>query len=503
MRRPGLSRSWASRTAAGLLALSLLQPCPASGQRPVGREAAMGLRFPQLRFVPPRVQRHDLPSGVPVFLMEDHSLPLVTFFARFKGGYALLPREDYAAATALSALLRSGGTTLLPPDSVDRLLDFYALQMTVGGGGESNFSSVNTLTKYLRPALELWTDILRTPRFDSMEVEVWRGRQAESIRRRKDNPGLLAFSEFNRIMFGDHPIGWEMDEEDLEPERLSTATLLEVHRRIFCPENLIMGVVGDVAWDEVGPLLERVTRQWPSCSEPLQGVQAPRIREGPAVFLIPRELTQSTIVMAEPGGIAQGNNPDYFASRIGNSILGAGGLSSRLGTRVRTEKGYAYSVSSLWTTPFGYEGIVGAVTQTRSESTIATARLILQTIEEMRTSAPGLDEVERAIDQIVNGFVFNFQDPAQIVSREMFYLAEGIPTNWLEQYIRGVQRVEPSAVQRVFRRYVDPGRMVILILGDPDEFDLPPEVLGEVQIWDVGGPEDLSGRPRGGRRSPR
>jgi len=370
--------------------------------------------------------------------------------------------------------------------------------VTFGGGGRSSFSSVNTLTKHLADAVTLWADLLKNPRFDSREVDIWRGRQLESVRRRPDNPGLLAFSEFNRLMFGDHPIGWEMGEADLTPERVSSETLAQAHGKIFCPDNLILGAVGDVVWSELRPLLEEIMEGWPSCPAPLPEGEPPEMRKGGGVFLIPRDLTQSTVVMAEPGGVSEGTDPDYFASRIGNSILGAGGLTSRIPARVRTEKGYAYQASSLWTAPARYEGIVGAITQTRSESTIAATRLILDIMEEMRNDPPLQEEVDRVVDQLVNGFVFNFQTPAQIVARQMVYRAEGLPADWLEQFIREVQRVQPEAVRRVFQRYVNPDEMLILILGNPDEFDFPPETLGPVQIWEVAGGNRTSGSPRGG-----
>jgi zinc protease len=473
---------------------------PAAGQEHPGsaRDAALGLKFEELRFEPPAVQRRTLSSGVDVLFLEDHSLPLVSLYARFEGGYALLPRELYAAATALPGLLRSGGTKTLSPDSVDNLLDFYALQTAFGGGGESTFSSLNTLTKHLVPAVELWREILRNPRFDPDELEVWRGRQSEGIRRRRDSPGALAFSEFNRLMFGDHPIGWELEEEDLTPELLSPETLATVHSRIFCPEHLILGAVGDAEWETLEPLFERMVEDWPACPEPLDEPQVPEMRREGGVFLIPKDLTQSTVVMAEPGGIVQGASEDYFASRIGNMILGASGFSSRMVSRVRTEKGWAYSASSLWTTPGEFEGIVGAVTQTKSESTIATVRLILQIMEGMREAPPEKEEVDHAISQIVNGFVFNFQEPSQILSRQMFYLSQGLPEDWLEEYLEGIQRVSPLAVQKVFQNHVQPQDMVILILGDPEHFDLPPETLGPVQIWEIQGATEspVEGRPR-------
>jgi zinc protease len=465
----------------------LVFPPSAVGQTtpPIGREAALSLEFRALDFKPPEVEQRKLASGISVLFMEDHSLPLVTLYARFKGGYSLLPREYYAAATALPGLMRSGGTRNLPPDSVDHLLDFYALQTSFGGGGESTFSNLNTLKRHLPSVIQLWGEILRNPRFDSLEVEVWRDRQIESIRRREDDPRGLAFAEFNRIMFGEHPTGWEMAEADLTPERFSAAALGEVHRRIFCPENLIFGVVGDVDWGGVESLLGQMVEGWPACSQPLQEAQVPEMRKEPGVFLIPRDLPQSTVVMAHPGGVSRSSGEDYYSSRIGNSILGASGFTSRLVSRLRTEKGWAYSASSLWTTPARNEGIVGAVTQTKSESTVAAIRLILSTMQEMVDEPPTRQEVDRATAQIVNGFVFNFQQPSQIVSRQMFYLSQGLREDWLEEFLRGIQRVSPQDVHQVFQDHVNPEEMIILILGNPEAFDAPPETLGKIQLWDV------------------
>ena len=116
---------------------------------------------------------------------------------------------------------------MLPPDSVDHLVDYYALQMTFGGGGESTFSSINTLTKHLAPGGEALDrhppeSPLRFPGGGRCGgIANWRVSVAED-----DDPGLLAVSEFNRIMFGDHPIGWEMTEEDLTSDRLSSGCCL-------------------------------------------------------------------------------------------------------------------------------------------------------------------------------------------------------------------------------------------------------------------------------------
>ena len=157
---------------------------------------------------------------------------------------------------------------------------------------------------------------------------------------------------------------------------------------------------------------------------------------------------------------------------------------------MRTELGLAYSAGSLWTAPAETDGIVGALTRTKSESTVAAVRAILEVMEEMRESPPTEDEVSTAVDAASNGFGFNFQSPTQIVSRLMLFRARDLPDDWLERYVDRIQGVSPVDVRDVLRRHLHPERMTILLLGDPSAFDEPPEALGDVTIWEVEGLAD-------------
>ena len=93
---------------------------------------------------------------------------------------------------------------------------------------------------------------------------------------------------------------------------------------------------------------------------------------------------------------------------------------------------------------------------------------MLEAMEEMRRAPPTAAEIRTAVDAIVNGFAFNFETPAQIVARVMFYIAEEWPEDWLERYARGIQDVTPDDVRRVFADQVHPDQMTILVVGDPD-----------------------------------
>lgn len=460
-----------------------VEPPRTQGEPPraLGRDAAISLTFPPLTFTPPEASEYDV-MGVPVVHLEDRSFPLIDVFIQLRGGITHFPRTDAPALSALSTLLRTGGTRALPSDSVDARLDLLAVQLAMGSGGGGSFAAVNALSGTLDVALDLVGDLLVEPRFEPEAIEVWVGQERDRLRRREEDPGTLAFGVFNHLLFGDHPVGWILSEADLEGDAVSEATLRTVHAKTHCRENLLIGVAGALSWAEAEPRIEALVSRFPPCEVPLPEPPLPTLRNERGVFVLSRPDAQTQIILAAPGGVRQGDTPAYFDSRIANSILGAGGFSSRLFQRIRTEEGLAYSVSSIWTAPVRYEGLVGALTATRPERTLEALALLLEILEAARAEPPTTDEVARAIDQAVLGSIFAFETPGQIVNRRMGDRAQGLPDDWFARYLAGIQDVTPERVQGVLRTYLDLSRMTILLVGDATQFGNGLEAFGPVRF---------------------
>jgi zinc protease len=312
-------------------------------------------------FEPPVVEEREV-SGVPVYHLYDPTLPLVDVQIQIQGGVGHFSREEFGSLSALAPLLRTGGTRSASPDSIDRALDLLAAQLTIGGGAGGTSVGLNILEDRLEPALVLLSQILREPGLSSEALEVWRGQETARIRGREDDAGSLAFSEFNRLMYGDHPVGWVMSEDEISPDRVSVARLRELHARLFCKDRLLVGVSGDVTWADAEPLLTAFLAPWPDCETPLPTPPSAEVRSEPGVFILPKQVDQSTIIAAGPSRVRLGDTPEFFASRIADFVLGGGGFSSRMLSRLRTEEGLAYGASSVWTAPRLYDGVVGGLT---------------------------------------------------------------------------------------------------------------------------------------------
>lgn len=443
---------------------------------PVGLHVVEQLEFPPLRFDPAEPERFELSNGVTVFFLRDRSIPLLDLFVSVKGGYAYFDREYFGAGSALPSLLRNGGTRSLPPDSLDELIEFHALGLSTSSNGARIMLGITGLSRQLDLVADLWGDILLHPRFDADAVETWRVRELESVRRTGDFPGSLAVIEFNHLAYGDHPTGWIMEEADLTPDRLRHERLVMLHDRIVCPEGAVIGAAGDVSREDLVAALERALAGWDRCGQELVAPPPPDLRMDPNLYVIHKPIAQSSIVAGQPGGVLLEESEDYFASRVANWIVGGSGFTSRLVSRLRTEEGLAYSAATIWGVAREYPRIFGAITHTKSESTVQATEMILETISDALENPPTRAEVELARDAIVNGFVFGFNSPTQVVARQVSYLADGFPADWLARYLDGIRNVDSGSVTRVLRRHVEPENMTILIVGDTAAFD--PEALG-------------------------
>ena len=436
----------------------------------VGREAVESLVFPPLVFEPPAVGEYEI-EGVPIFHLYDPTVSLVDVQLQLVGGSSHFPRTQLGSVSAFPFILRRGGTASESADSVDRTIDLLALQVNVGSGGGGTSIQLNALPEAVWPGMTLLQEMVLTPAFEPQALEVWRGQTVERIRRREDNPGGLAFSEFNRLMYGDHPVGWVMDTDDLLPDRLSVESLRALHDVLVCKDRLFLGVSGDLTWEEAEPLVREFLEPWPECSTNLTPTPEPNIRSEPGVFVLPRRIDQTTVILAQPSDVLQEDSPEYFAAQIANRILGAGGFSSRILSRVRTEQGLAYGASSVWTTPLRYQGLLGALTATGAGTTVRATNLLLEILREFRIAPPSADEIRQAVEEITNGYLFAFQSPSEIVARQMLHRAQGLPDGWMVRFLDGLREVTDETVASVVTENLNPDRMTILLVGDPSRFD--------------------------------
>jgi predicted Zn-dependent peptidase len=472
------------RLAAAVLAVAATIPAGLAAQQDT-RAQVQALQYAPLRFQPPTPKRVTV-AGVPVYLLEDRTLPTLSVQIRSKRGVAHLPDSLWGVGWQADNLLRTGGTTRLTPDSVDRLIDFYAMAVNIFTDGEQSGASVSGLARYRDQMLDLLFDVLRNPRNDSSRVRITAAQQQETWRRRNDQPGNVLARAWSQVVWGDHPLGRSIVTPD-EINGFTPARFRWVQERIFCPQNLVIGVSGD--YDERALLakLESLFRGWTACASGLRTIPPVQFPQGPKLVYVEKDVNQTSIRMGHAGGVRIGNTPDYFAAQVADFILGGSGFTSRMLSRVRSDSGFAYSAFTNWGSDTEREDLFFAQAQIRAEKTVAGVQLMRDVIGSMAQNPPTATDVKLAQDNEVNSFVFRFEGASQIVGQQLGYALDGLPANWFDLYLRGIQAVTAPQVREVTAKYLHPDRLVTVIVGKSSAFDRPLAELGDVTVLPVDG----------------
>jgi zinc protease len=125
-------------------------------------------------------------------------------------------------------------------------------------------------------------------------------------------------------------------------------------------------------------------------------------------------------------------------------------------------------VYGLWSPAYDHPGLFIAGGQTQTETTEDFIQALLTEIERIRTSPITSEELEFAKDSILNSFVFKFENPSQTLSRLMRYEYFGYPEDFIFQYQKGVKNTTIEQVQEVAKEYLDPSKIVTLVVGNSE-----------------------------------
>lgn len=447
-----------------------------------GAEIVSKFKYKPLEWAPPRVERRALPNGMVLFLLEDHELPLVNITSAIRTGSIYEPADKAGLAALVGHVMRSGGTTNMSAEEINKELEFMAAFVETSIGREEGSASLSAMTKDFDKALKIFADILMHPAFPEDKIEKRKEEILESIRRENDNPNQIAFREFRRLLYEPHPYNRKVEGYADTIPNITREDTIAFHKKYFHPNNMIMGISGDFNTGEVIKNLEKVFEGWKK--EEIDFPHVPKVENETvlSVNYVDKELEQSTILLGNIG--IERTNPDYFAVKIMNFILGEGSFTARIPKKVRDEEGLAYSVYSAFHTPRDL-GFFFVSCQTKAGSTARAVELILEEIQRIKQKPVSGEELTLAKDTFINQFIFLFTTSAAIVSRMVDIEYKGLPLDYLDTYVANIEAVTKEDVQRVAQKYLHPDKITLLVVGDEERFDRPLSHFGDVNIIEL------------------
>jgi zinc protease len=411
----------------------------------------------------PAIQKRQLSSGLPVWIVELHKVPVAQVNLVVFGGSADDPPGKVGVTSLMGAMLEEGAgsrSALQIADSVD----FLGADLGSGNTFDASAVRLHVPVARLADALPIMADVALRPTFPPEELERLRQQRLTALLQARDDPSTIASQAFARILYGQtHRYGTAMAGTAETIKALTTADLRAQYAGIFRPGNSALLVVGDIAPDKAMALLETSFGGWRSQASGapirLPAVDEPARRE---IYIVDKPGAPQTQIRIGWIGVPR-STADYFPLQVMNTILG-GSFSSRLNMNLREKHGYTYGASS----GFDMRAGAGPFTAAAGVQTDKTSESLKEFFNELNgiLEAVPADELSRAKNYVSLRFPSAFETTSDISRRLEEVLIYHLPEDYFSRYVQNIEAVTAADVQRVARKYIQPSRFVVVVVGD-------------------------------------
>lgn len=425
----------------------------------------------------PPVHETKLPNGLSVVLVEDQRFPLITVRLSFQAGSKFDPNELPGLSENVGALLTEGTKTRSSRQIAEEL---------AGIGGTLNaVSSPDTLTiagsalaEYSAKLLELLADVALNASFPEDEVQLRKQNRKQQLLVQRSQPAFLAQEKLASIVFGSHPYSHIAPTPEAL-DGLDAKSLAGFRDAYLTPNNAVLILIGKLpARAEIMKTIQAQLGAWKQKEAPTPpAAEIPEPKR--QLVLVDRPGSVQADIHVGQLGVTRAS-PDYFPLVVGNTILG-GGISSRMFNNIREKKGFAYDARSSLL-PRKDSALFEAVTQVRNEVVEPAMEAVLAEVSGMLKEPVTASELSDTKNFLSGFFLIRLETQNGLANELNTVKTMGLPDDFLEKYTTRVRSVEPDQIQAVARKYMDPEKAAVVVVGDAEKIGKSLEKFGKAQV---------------------
>lgn len=484
-----------ARRAMMMLVACLILLCADLIAQPPDRTKPPELAPPAMLRLPP-VQHFKLSNGLPVVLLEKHEIPLVEIRLLVHAGSALDSPDKGGVASFTAEMMEEGAGARNALQLADAI-DYLGATINSFAGTHTSMVALHAPVSKLDSALVLFADVSLHPTFPSEELERKRKERLTTLLQSHDEPRVIGSVAFSKLLYGEeHPYGRMSLGKEKSIRSIRASDLRDFYATYFHSANAALIVVGDVAPSSILQKLELLFGSWKSRTVPLKTWPSVDQVTERKIFLIDKPGAAQSVIRIGRIGVQRATE-DYFPLTVLNTILG-GSFTSRLNQNLREEHGYTYGAGSV----FDFRVLPGPFVASASVQTDVTDKALSEFMKELTNIMQPVTDAElaRAKNYLALGYAGNFQSVAQIAGELSDLIVYNLPDDYFNTYMNNVLAVSKDDLNRVAKKYLDPGKMYIVIVGDRKKVETSVSALNvapikNVRIDDVlGKPPNLDGK---------
>ena len=230
------------------------------------------------------------------------------------------------------------------PTSKEISQDIEGVGGIINGGTdkEATIFWCKVASSHFHIALDVLSDLLLNSRFDSKEIERERQIINEEINMNLDLPQQRVNMLIDELLWPEQPLGREVIGYKETVSSITRRQLLDYVARRYIPNNAVLSIAGDIQHKEAMAQIEPLFNKW-AAGELSTGYVTDDKQTEVRLRIEPKDIEQAHLCLAVHG--FSRSHPQRFTLDLLNTVLG-GGMSSRLFTEIREQRGLAYDIHS-------------------------------------------------------------------------------------------------------------------------------------------------------------
>ena len=411
----------------------------------------------------PAMVEKTLPNGLKLVIVEQHEMPLVDIALVVRTGVEADPVDKSGLATLTANMLDEGAGNRDALGIADQV-GYLAVNLNTSASWDQSTISLHTTKATLDSALALMADVALRPTFSEKEFTRLHNDRLTGLLQEQDRGPAIADRAFAAIVFGDdNPYGRSVSGSRESVENILREDVQNFWKQWYVPNNATLIIVGDLTAAEAEERAGAMFGSWAQAALPtLAAVPAAAAAKPSTIYIVDKPHAPQSSFRLGTVGVPR-SSADYYPIQVMNTALG-GSFTSRLNQNLRETKGYTYGAGSGFAMrreagPFIASGEIVAE---KTDSALVEFMKELNGIREPMKP----DELEKTKRYLELGYPAEFEEGADIARAIARLVPYGLPLSTLNDYQKNIGAVTAADVERTAKKYIDPSRMSLVVVGD-------------------------------------
>lgn len=405
-------------------------------------------------------QTKTLSNGLTLIIVDLPHLDSVTTLVAVGAGSRYETKKINGISHFLEHMFFKGSRKYPTAEMISTLVDGIGAINNAYTHKECTVYWIKSSTKHIELSSDIISSMIKESLLAEDEIEREKGVIVEELRMIRDNPAQYVGSLYEKLQFGDQPLGWDIGGEEEIVTKLKRDDFVNYINSLYSPKNMTLVYVGKLPAD----ILNLANKYFVDLPKGGQFKFAPfkrKVQDKAKVAIFYKKTDQANLILGVEG-YSRDDEKRYAATLLG-TILGEG-MSSRLFIQVRERRGLAYHVSAG---PGFYmdTGNFAVYTGLKLEKVYEGLEVIKAELERTIAEKVTDDELKKAKEMIRGRLAISSESTnflAQYFGTE-FVLDREIET--FDEYLKKIDAVTREDVQNIAKELFRKGRYNLQVIG--------------------------------------